>query len=58
MEDVVKCSVFLVDMEDYASMNEVYLRYFPQDPPARSALAAAGLALGARVEIECIAAAR
>jgi enamine deaminase RidA (YjgF/YER057c/UK114 family) len=39
-------------------MNEVYLEFFPQDPPARSALAATGLALGARVEIECIAAAR
>jgi 2-iminobutanoate/2-iminopropanoate deaminase len=58
MEDVVKCSVFLTNMEDYAPMNEVYLEYFPQDPPARSALAATGLALGARVEIECIAAAR
>ena len=58
MEDVVKCTVFLADIADYAPMNEVYLKFFPQDPPARSALAASGLALGASVEIECIAAAR
>ncbi len=56
-EDVVKCTVFLADMADYAAFNEVYLEYFPQDPPARSALAAAGLAFDARVEVECIAAA-
>lgn len=58
MEDVVKCTVFLADISDYPKMNEVYLKYFPSEPPARSALAASGLALGARVEIECIAAAR
>ena len=58
MEDVVKCTVFLADINDYPKMNEVYLKYFPQDPPARSALAASGLALGAQVELECIAAAR
>lgn len=57
LDDVVKCTVFLADMADYAAMNEVYLEFFPQDPPARSAMAASGLALGARVEIECIAAA-
>lgn len=53
---VVKCTVFLADIADYAAMNEVYRAYFPQDPPARSTIAASGLALGARVEIECIAA--
>lgn len=58
MEDVVKCTVFLADIEDYPKMNEVYRRYFPRDPPARSAMAASALALGARVEIECIAAVR
>jgi reactive intermediate/imine deaminase len=52
---VVKCTVFLRDIADYAAMNEVYASYFPRDPPARSTLAASGLALGARVEIECIA---
>ena len=56
-QDVVKCTVFLADMADYATFNEVYLEYFPEDPPARSALAAAGLAFDARVEVECIAAA-
>jgi 2-iminobutanoate/2-iminopropanoate deaminase len=52
---VVKCTVFLLDIRDYDAMNEVYRSYFPADPPARSTLAASGLALGARVEIECIA---
>ncbi len=54
--DLVKCTVFLADIADYAAMNEVYLEFFPSDPPARSAMAGSGLALGARVEIECIAA--
>jgi reactive intermediate/imine deaminase len=58
LDDVVKCTVFLADIEDFQAMNEVYARFFPKDPPARSALAASGLALGARTEIECIAAAR
>jgi 2-iminobutanoate/2-iminopropanoate deaminase len=55
MDRVVKCTVFLVDIEDYAAVNEVYATYFPVDPPARSALAATGLALGSQVEIECLA---
>jgi reactive intermediate/imine deaminase len=54
-ERVVKCTVFLVDMRDYAAMNLVYAEYFPKDPPARSTVAGTGLALGARVEIECVA---
>jgi len=58
LDDVVKCTVFLADIDDYRAMNEVYARFFPQDPPARSTLAASGLALGARTEIECIAAMR
>ncbi len=58
MEDVIKCTVFLADINDYPKMNEIYRQHFPSDPPARSALAASGLALGAQVEIECIAAAR
>ncbi len=52
---VVKCTVFLADIADYQAMNAVYRTFFPTDPPARSTLAASGLALGARVEIECIA---
>jgi 2-iminobutanoate/2-iminopropanoate deaminase len=51
----VKCTVFLADIQDFAAMNAVYATYFPKDPPARSTVAASGLAGGARVEIECIA---
>jgi 2-iminobutanoate/2-iminopropanoate deaminase len=58
MDDVVKCSVFLADMADFAAMNEVYAKAFPKDPPARTTVAVAGLFKGARTEIECIAAAR
>ena len=54
-ESVVKCTVFLVDMAEWPGMNEVYRTFFASDPPARSAVAGSGLALGARVEIECIA---
>lgn len=57
LDRVVKCTVFLTDMRDYAAMNAAYAAYFPKDPPARSTVAGSGLALGARVEIECIAAA-
>ncbi len=55
MARIVKCTVFLRDLADYAIMNRVYASYFPTDPPARSTLGASGLALGAAVEIECIA---
>lgn len=54
MDNVVKCTVFLADMAEWGAMNEVYKTFF-KNPPARSALGASGLALGARVEIECIA---
>jgi len=56
LDDLVKCTVFLADIADYGAMNQVYLDFFPSNPPARSAMAGSGLALGARVEIECIAA--
>ncbi|MGQ0650337.1 MAG: RidA family protein [Gemmatimonadaceae bacterium] len=55
-ERVVKCTVFMADMREWDTMNEVYVTFFPRNKPARSALGANGLALGARVEIECIAA--
>jgi reactive intermediate/imine deaminase len=55
LERVFKCTVFLADINDYAAMNAVYATYFPKDPPARSTVAGSGLALGARVEIECLA---
>jgi len=54
MDRIVKCTVFLADMGEWAAMNEVYVEFFPVNRPARSALGASGLALGARVEIECI----
>jgi 2-iminobutanoate/2-iminopropanoate deaminase len=53
--EVVKCTVFLADIAEWAAMNEVYITFFPTNPPARSALGSSGLALGARTEIECIA---
>lgn len=56
MERVVKCTVFLADIAEWPAFNEVYVRYFPGKKPARSAFAASGLALNARVEMECIAA--
>jgi len=58
MGEVVKCTVFLADIAEWAAMNEVYKTYFAVDPPARSALGSSGLALNARVEIECFAALR
>jgi len=55
LDRVVKCTVFLADIAEWGAMNEVYRTFFPEKPPARSALGASGLALAARVEIECIA---
>ena len=54
-EDVVRCEVFLADMDDYAQVNEVYARYFNEQPPARQALEVATLPRDAQVEISCIA---
>ncbi len=56
MDQVVKCTVFLADIGEWGQMNEIYKQYFPTNKPTRSALGANGLALNARVEIECIAA--
>lgn len=58
MEHVFKCTVFMADMKEWDSMNEVYTTFFPNHKPARSALGANGLALNARVEIECLAKAK
>jgi len=58
MSEVVKCTVFLADIAEWGAMNEVYVTYFAENPPARSALGASGLALNSRVEIECFAAMR
>ncbi len=56
LDRVVKCTVYLVDMAQWPALNEVYVAYFPGRPPARAAAGASALALGARVEIECMAA--
>lgn len=53
--DVVKTTVFLADMADFAAVNEVYAGYFPSDPPARSAVQVGALPKGGRVEIEAVA---
>ncbi len=58
LADVVKTTVYLADMADFAAMNEVYGRHFSSEPPARSTVAVAGLPRGARVEIEAVAAGR
>lgn len=55
MDNVVKTSVFLADMADFAGMNAVYAEFFPGTAPARSAVAVKTLPKDARVEIECIA---
>ncbi len=55
MRDVVKCTVMLVDIAKWGEFNEVYKSFFSAPYPARSALGANGLAVGAQVEVECIA---
>lgn len=55
MEKVVRTTVFLKSMDDFPAMNEVYGRFFPQDPPARSTVEAARLPRDVRVEIDVIA---
>jgi reactive intermediate/imine deaminase len=55
MDRVVKCTVMLADMADWPRFNEIYAEYFPGPKPARAAFGANGLALGARVEVDCIA---
>jgi 2-iminobutanoate/2-iminopropanoate deaminase len=55
MDRVVKCLVMMADMAEWGEMNSVYVDFFPAHLPARSAMGVNGLALGARVEIECIA---
>jgi len=54
-EHVVKCTIYLADLGDFAKVNEVYGRYFPGIPPARATVQVAGLPRGARVEIDAVA---
>jgi 2-iminobutanoate/2-iminopropanoate deaminase len=59
LNEVVKCTVMLADMSEWGAMNEVYVTFFAKDRmPARSAFGVSGLALNARVEIECLATVR
>lgn len=53
--NIVRCQVFLADIDDFSAMNEVYRTFFPVNPPARTTVAVKGLALDARIEIECTA---
>lgn len=55
LADVVKVTVFLVDMADFTTVNEIYRQYFTEPFPTRSAVQVSGLARGARVEIEALA---
>jgi 2-iminobutanoate/2-iminopropanoate deaminase len=55
LEHVLRCDVFLVDLADFAAVNEVYARFFPRDPPARITVQAARLPRDARVEIAAVA---
>ncbi len=56
MDNVFKCTVIITDMKEWPLMNEVYVTYFKKDRlPARTAIGASGLALGAKIEIECVA---
>ena len=55
LDRVVKCTCFLADMDHFSAMNEVYAEFFPQDPPARSAVQVARLPRDVLIEIEAIA---
>ncbi len=54
-EHVVRCTIYLADLADFAKVNEVYGRAFPKDPPARATVQVAALPRGARVEIDAVA---
>jgi len=56
MNDLIRCTVMLADMSDWNAFNDIYRTYFKDHYPARSAFGAHGLALNARVEVECVAA--
>jgi 2-iminobutanoate/2-iminopropanoate deaminase len=55
MENIVKCSIFLKDMQDFAVVNEIYATYFPGISPARETVQVAKLPLDVSIEISCIA---
>ena len=55
LSNVARTTVFMIDLAEFPKMNEVYAKYFPQDPPARSTVQVAALPRGSRVEIDAIA---
>jgi 2-iminobutanoate/2-iminopropanoate deaminase len=55
MDNVVKCTAMLADINEWPAMNEVYVTYFPHHLPARSSFATNGLVMGGRIELECMA---
>lgn len=55
LDHVLKCTVYLADMADFQAFNAIYAEFFRDHRPARSGIAVAGLALGARVEVDCVA---
>ncbi|MDE2776559.1 MAG: RidA family protein [Chloroflexota bacterium] len=55
LESVVKTTVFLADINDFAAFNAVYAEFFPKDPPARTTVQAGGLPIGALIEVEAVA---
>jgi 2-iminobutanoate/2-iminopropanoate deaminase len=55
LSNVVRTTVFMIDLAEFPKMNEVYAKYFPQDPPARSTVQVSALPRGSRVEIDAIA---
>lgn len=54
-DKVLKCSIFLADMDDFAAVNEIYGEYFPENPPARETVAVKTLPKNCKVEVGCIA---
>ena len=55
LDNVVKTTVFLADINDFAAFNAVYSEFFPEDPPARTTIQAGGLPIGALIEVEAVA---
>ncbi|MFX1285818.1 MAG: RidA family protein [Promethearchaeota archaeon] len=55
LSDIVKTTIYLADINDFAAVNEEYAKSFPSDPPARATIQVVALPLGARIEIEAIA---
>lgn len=53
--NVVRCNIFLADMDDFGTVNEIYGQYFPENPPSRATVQVARLPKDSRVEIDCIA---